>query len=642
MAVALGPDDTFLWGAGGTRKTAEQIAREREVALALGQPDFSPAGHWSVALGRGLQGALSGLQENRLNSAETANQGANSNYIAQLLAGVPGAGGPAAAAPAAVGGAAPSSSMAGTVAPDVPPDLASGISATAQSLGIDPVDLATAISYETAGTFDPTKAGPTTQWGQHRGLIQFGEPQAKQYGVDWNNPIGSQLGPEGAVAKYLRDAGVKPGMGMMDIYSAINAGGTGRYNASDANNGGAPGTVADKVNQQMAGHRAKAVALLGQGGAPAGVQVASTDPSAGVAQALAMQPSDVSGANALAVPAPVTGAAPQRVAQAPMPPSQQPQAPAINPAILRALSDPYASREVKGVAQALLGQQAQAAAAAQQAQVEQQNWLARQQYEQNLPINQVNLEKARLEAENLRNPIQKPTNDIQEYEYAKSQGFTGTLPEYQQSIRKAGAPVNNVNVGEGDKFYNKLDESNASMFGTLQQGGIDASQNLARIDRLDTLLQNAPTGATANFQVLAGEYGIPTEGLDNLQAAQALINQLVPAQRPAGSGPMSDKDIELFKQGVPRIINQPGGNRAILDTMRGIAQYTQQQGEIANRVANREMSPADGRKALSALPNPLANVGKPAAPAPPAAGTVKNGYRFKGGNPGDKTNWEPI
>lgn len=142
-------------------------------------------------------------------------------------------------------------------------ELRNAIIATSQSLGISPLDLATAISYETAGTFDPVKRGPTTQWGQHRGLIQFGEPQAEKYGVDWNNPIGSQLGENGAVAKYLRDAGVKPGMGLLDIYSAINAGSVGKYNASDANNGGAPGTVRDKVNDQMSGHRDKAVALLG-------------------------------------------------------------------------------------------------------------------------------------------------------------------------------------------------------------------------------------------------------------------------------------------------------------------------------------------------------------------------------------------
>lgn len=139
----------------------------------------------------------------------------------------------------------------------------SGIIETANSLGIDPIDLATAISYETAGTFDPTKAGPTTQWGRHRGLIQFGEPQARRHGVDWDNPVASQLGPNGAVASYLRQAGVEEGMGLLDVYSAINAGRVGRYNASDANNGGAPGTVADKVRDQMAGHRRNALALLG-------------------------------------------------------------------------------------------------------------------------------------------------------------------------------------------------------------------------------------------------------------------------------------------------------------------------------------------------------------------------------------------
>lgn len=140
--------------------------------------------------------------------------------------------------------------------------MAKGILATANELGMDPVDLATIISYETGGTFDPTQAGPTTQWGQHRGLIQFGEPQAKQYGVDWANPLNSQLGADGAIANYFRSNGWQPGMGMLDAYSIVNAGAPGRYNASDAHNGGAPGTVADKVRTQMAQHRQNALALF--------------------------------------------------------------------------------------------------------------------------------------------------------------------------------------------------------------------------------------------------------------------------------------------------------------------------------------------------------------------------------------------
>lgn len=142
-------------------------------------------------------------------------------------------------------------------------DIGRLILETANDLQMDPVDLATAISYETAGTFDPVKAGPTTQWGQHKGFIQFGEIQAQENGVDWNDPVNSQLGAGKAVSKYFRSRGWKPGMSGMDLYSIINAGAPGRYNASDANNGGAPGTVQDKWLNQMAPHRKKAMAYLG-------------------------------------------------------------------------------------------------------------------------------------------------------------------------------------------------------------------------------------------------------------------------------------------------------------------------------------------------------------------------------------------
>lgn len=140
--------------------------------------------------------------------------------------------------------------------------IAVGIREAADELGVDPVDLATVISYETGGTFNPTQKGPTTKWGTHRGLIQFGEPQAEEYGVDWSDPYGSQLGRDGAVVKYLRGNGVTPGMSLLDIYSTINAGAPGLYDRSDTAAGGAPGTVRDKVEKQMGGHFKKALALM--------------------------------------------------------------------------------------------------------------------------------------------------------------------------------------------------------------------------------------------------------------------------------------------------------------------------------------------------------------------------------------------
>jgi hypothetical protein len=138
--------------------------------------------------------------------------------------------------------------------------LAGAINQTASQLGVSPNDLATVMSYETGGTFDPWQKGPTTKYGEHRGLIQWGEPQRAKYGVTADMPIEQQVA---AAGQYLKDAGVKPGTGLLDIYSAINAGAPGLYDRSDYKQGGAPGTVADKVKYQMEQHKAKAAALLG-------------------------------------------------------------------------------------------------------------------------------------------------------------------------------------------------------------------------------------------------------------------------------------------------------------------------------------------------------------------------------------------
>lgn len=142
-----------------------------------------------------------------------------------------------------------------------------GVMEAARVLQVPPGELLAIISFETGGTMDPMQSGPTTQWGTHRGLIQFGEPQAEEYGVDFSSPqaaLMSQLGPSGAIVKYALAHGFIPGQhGAADLYSTINAGGPGRMGASDAHNGGTSGTVADKFNTQMQPHRERAYAMLG-------------------------------------------------------------------------------------------------------------------------------------------------------------------------------------------------------------------------------------------------------------------------------------------------------------------------------------------------------------------------------------------
>lgn len=137
-------------------------------------------------------------------------------------------------------------------------DLRDAIPAAAKELGIDPLDLATVISYETGGTFSPAIRGGAGN--RHIGLIQFGNAEQAMYGANQQQSAGEQMK---AVVRYLKHRGFKQGMDILDLYSTINAGSPGRYGASDANNGGAPGTVRDKVNNQMGAHRVKARAILG-------------------------------------------------------------------------------------------------------------------------------------------------------------------------------------------------------------------------------------------------------------------------------------------------------------------------------------------------------------------------------------------
>ncbi|SFI05887.1 hypothetical protein [Methylobacterium brachiatum] len=162
--------------------------------------------------------------------------------------------------------------------------IADAFRTTAAAIGARPEDLATVASYESGGRFDPAIRGGAGN--RYVGMFQFGPWEQQHYGVSQQTPAEQQIA---AAGRFLVDRGFRPGMSLLDMYSAINAGRVGRYDASDASNGGAPGTVRDKVEQQMEGHKAKAVALLGALGGNSGASP-SQPPRAGTDLAAALGP----------------------------------------------------------------------------------------------------------------------------------------------------------------------------------------------------------------------------------------------------------------------------------------------------------------------------------------------------------------
>ncbi|MDF3016199.1 MAG: flgJ [Thermomicrobiales bacterium] len=197
----------------------------------------------------------------------------------------------------------------------------------------------------------------------------------------------------------------------------------------------------------------------------------------------------------------------------------------------------------------------------------------------------------------------KATDDMREYAYARAQGYQGSFADWQTSKTK-GTTVN-VNSGSDD-FYTAADKKRGEDFVATEVAGTQAASKLTQLGRLEQLLSTPGTqGVEGAWKSLAGQFGINSEGLDDIQAAQALINSMVPDQRQPGSGTMSDADLALFKASIPQIINQPGGNALIIQTLRGIATYDQEIGRIATQVLDRELTPAQGRAAMAQVTNPL-------------------------------------
>lgn len=189
-----------------------------------------------------------------------------------------------------------------------------------------------------------------------------------------------------------------------------------------------------------------------------------------------------------------------------------------------------------------------------------------------------------------------------------------------ETLGRESAPMVNINTGDGPQenaFMKEAGALEAKNFGSLVEMGQTSRRNRVILDQLDTSAAAIPGGLEAVAKNYLGNMGIPTEGLSEIQATEALINQLVPAQRAPGSGPMSDRDLALFKASLPRLIQTPEGKTRILTNMKAINDYVISEGEIGSRVLSGQITPEAGRAEMQALGNPLAGdprTGKPTGP----------------------------
>jgi hypothetical protein len=196
------------------------------------------------------------------------------------------------------------------------------------------------------------------------------------------------------------------------------------------------------------------------------------------------------------------------------------------------------------------------------------------------PVRQMQLEKGRLELEQMRNPQPKITDKMREYELSKSQGFQGSYLDYQTAIEKARATnvTTNVNGEPSDgALRKKLDEKTGELWSTYSEQGANSAALAQDMEILDELIKVAPQGPITGR--LAQMFpGVSSAG----DAFQSIVKRVAPTLRAPGSGSTSDIEYDGMLKSLPALSNLPEANVLIGQVMKSKAAINIERGKIVS------------------------------------------------------------
>lgn len=166
--------------------------------------------------------------------------------------------------------------------------------------------------------------------------------------------------------------------------------------------------------------------------------------------------------------------------------------------------------------------------------------------------------------------------------------------DYRMRQAQAGAPrttVQNINQQETEqsKVYGKgLGELRTE----INRAGFNAPSSLAKLDRMEQLLQGVEGGKLApmgtDIASAARSFGLNIDPkLGNKEAAQALAIEMATAMRQPGTGAFTDKDFDNFMNSVPGLSKSAEGRAQITATLRAKAKRDMQAAELARSYAKR-------------------------------------------------------
>jgi len=186
-------------------------------------------------------------------------------------------------------------------------------------------------------------------------------------------------------------------------------------------------------------------------------------------------------------------------------------------------------------------------------------------------------------------------------------------PNAPYTVKRKGGQIVDIDAVGGMQpeltpFEQEAQKGDVKDLREIRNVGRAADRSKAQVERLGVLLEQTDTGIMAGLASRAAALGLGDFRGDAAAAAEAIISQLVPAQRPPGSGTISDADLALYKASLPSIAARPGGNKLIVESMLSLLEHDRKVGEIAQQALDQKITPAEAYSKMSALPNPFTNV----------------------------------
>ena len=255
-----------------------------------------------------------------------------------------------------------------------------------------------------------------------------------------------------------------------------------------------------------------------------------------------------------------------------------------------------------------------------------------------------------------------PPEIVREYEYAiRNKQFKGTLLQFKEAFARAGRPLSIAQSAPTVTMV--LDPNNStqmlSVDAKVYRGGSLGSPGVIGIAGKEPTVgkkQEAKETAQENAGTTIAQLRQSFDQLDKLGGITSTQNRpgsnIMAGISSSGLGQATGRLLGTEAQSERNKIAQtrPLLMTSIMQAMGLSAKQLDSNAELKlwlSAATDPTLDLESNRAALNNLENMLTNKNKstsktPAAPSAPAVGTVKDGYKFKGGNPADQNNWEKV